>query len=134
CLLVLEALDHALARGARPYAELLGYATTNDAHHMTAPLPDASQAARAITCALNDACTPAEAIDYVNAHGSSTVLNDSTECKAVRSALGKHAERVTVSGTKGLHGHALGATGAMETAICALSLDRGWLPGTANLA
>ncbi|MGD9711927.1 MAG: beta-ketoacyl-[acyl-carrier-protein] synthase II, partial [Thermomicrobiales bacterium] len=68
-----------------------------------------------------------------NAHGSSTVLNDSTECKAVRLALGKHADRVAMSGTKGQHGHALGATGAMEAAICAMALNRGWLPGTANL-
>jgi 3-oxoacyl-(acyl-carrier-protein) synthase len=75
-----------------------------------------------------------ESIDYVNAHGSSTVLNDSIECKAIRIALGAHADRVAVSGTKGLHGHALGATGTMETAICALALQRGHLPGTANLA
>ena len=72
-------------------------------------------------------------IGYVNAHGSSTVLNDPTECRAIRHALGDHAGEVAVSGTKGLHGHALGATGAMETAICAMALERGHLPGTANL-
>jgi 3-oxoacyl-[acyl-carrier-protein] synthase II len=132
-VLMLEDLSHARARGAHVYAEVSGYATTNDAHHMTAPRPDGLQAARAIRGALDDACLPADAIGYVNAHGSSTVLNDSTECKAIRIALGGHAESVAVSGTKGLHGHALGATGAIETAICAMALDRGWLPGTANL-
>lgn len=132
-ILVLESLDHARARGARVYAELAGYGTTNDAHHMTAPRPDGVHAAHAMRLALDDAGLHAEQIDYVNAHASSTVLNDSTECRAIRCALGPRAEHVLVSGTKGLHGHALGATGAMETAICALALQRGCLPGTANL-
>jgi 3-oxoacyl-[acyl-carrier-protein] synthase II len=100
---------------------------------MTAPHPEGTHAARAMSGALADACLPPEAIGYVNAHGSSTVLNDPTECRAIRLALGGHADRVAVSGTKGLHGHALGATGAIETAICALALERGHLPGTANL-
>jgi 3-oxoacyl-[acyl-carrier-protein] synthase II len=133
-VLVLEELERAQARGARIYAELLGYATTNDAHHMTAPRPDGAQSGRAMTEAIADAGLEPEAIDYVNAHASSTVLNDPVECLAIRRALGPHAERVAISGTKGLHGHALGATGAMETAICALALERGHLPGTANLA
>ncbi len=133
CMLVLEDAEYAAARGARVYAQIDGFATTNDAHHMTAPLAEGTFAARAISQALADAGLPAEEIGYVNAHGSSTVLNDSTECKAIRIALGRHAERVAVSGTKGLHGHALGATGAMETAICAMALQRGMLPGTANL-
>ncbi|CAN5484535.1 beta-ketoacyl-ACP synthase II [soil metagenome] len=133
CVLLLENLEHARARGAHVYAVVSGYATTNDAHHMTAPRPDAIQAARAVRGAIDDACLPPDAIEYVNAHGSSTVLNDSTECKAVRIALGDHIERVAMSGTKGLHGHALGATGAMEAAICAMAIERGWLPGTANL-
>ena len=132
-MLVLEEWDRAERRGARIYAEVLGYATTNDAHHMTAPRPDGSQAARAMTDALADAELPAEAIDYVNGHASSTVLNDPIECLAIRRALGDHAERVAVSGTKGLHGHALGATGAIETVISALALERGHLPGCANL-
>ena len=132
-LLVLEEMERAERRGARIYAELLGYATSNDAHHMTAPRPDGAEAARAMTEALSDANLPAEAVDYVNAHASSTVLNDPVECVAIRRALGCHAERVAVSGTKGLHGHALGATGAIETAICAIALERGRLPGTANL-
>ena len=132
-VLTLESYDYAVARGARIYAEILGYATTNDAHHMTAPRADAAEASRAIRDALTESCLPAEAIDYVNAHASSTVLNDSTECRAVRLALGNHADKVLMSGTKGLHGHALGATGAMETAITAMALQRGHLPGTANL-
>jgi 3-oxoacyl-[acyl-carrier-protein] synthase II len=132
-ILVLEALDHARARGGRVYAEIAGYGTTTDAFHMTAPHPEGIHAARAMCQAFRGAGIGPEAIAYVNAHGSSTVLNDSTECRAIRQALGRHAERVAVSGTKGLHGHALGATGAIETAICALALDRGHLPGTANL-
>src|SRR5262249_30419703 len=114
-------------------AYVAGYGTTNDAHHMTAPRPDGREAARAMTLAMADAGICSEAIGYVNAHGSSTVLNDPTECRAIRLALGAHAERVAVSGTKGLHAHALGATGAIETAICSLALTRGCLPGTANL-
>ncbi|MGI8644391.1 MAG: beta-ketoacyl-[acyl-carrier-protein] synthase family protein, partial [Thermomicrobiales bacterium] len=132
-MLVLEEEEHARSRGATIYARLHGYATTNDAHHMTAPRPDGVQAARAITEALCDAQLPAEAISYVSAHASSTVLNDSIECKAIRLALGDHAEKVAISGTKGLHGHALGATGAMETAIAAMAMREGHLPGTANL-
>ena len=133
CVLVLESFAHAEARGAHVYAELVGYGVSSDAHHMTAPYPEGTRAARAMTDALASAGLAPEAIDYVNAHGSSTVLNDSTECRAIRLALGDHADRIAVSGTKGLHGHALGATGAMETAICALALERGHLPGTANL-
>ena len=132
--LVLEEWERAKSRGARIYAEVAGYATTNDAHHMTAPRPDGEQAARAISQALADADVAADDIDYVNAHASSTVLNDPVECLAIRRALGPQAERVSVSGTKGLHAHALGATGAIETAICAIALERAHLPGTANLA
>ena len=133
CVLVLESFEHAEARGARVYAELAGYGTTSDAHHMTAPHPDGTHAARAMSEALRAADLSPADIDYVNAHASSTVLNDSTECRAIRIALGEHADRIAVSGTKGLHGHALGATGAMETAVCALALQRAHLPGTANL-
>lgn len=132
-MLVLENLEHAKARGAHIYAEILGHGVTNDAHHMTQPHPDGTYAARAMTEALRDADVAPEAIGYVNAHGSSTVLNDSTECRAVRLALGDHADNVSISGTKGLHGHSLGATGAIELAVAAMSLQRGHLPGTANL-
>jgi len=132
-VLVLEERDRARARGAPVYAEVVGYGLTNDAHHMTAPLPDGSQAARAITIALKGAGVAKEAIGYVNAHGSSTPLNDPTETIAIRSALDGHAERVLVSGTKGYYGHALGASGAIEAAICALAMKRSWLPPSVNL-
>src|SRR5213594_3006617 len=132
-ILVLEARDRALARGAKIYAELVGYATTNDAHHMTAPRPDGRQAARAMQLALADGdVTPTE-IGYVNAHGSSTPLNDSTETIAIKQVFGEHAYRLAISGTKGYYGHALGASGAIEAAICALAMERRWLPPTINL-
>ncbi|HYH13198.1 MAG TPA: beta-ketoacyl-ACP synthase II [Thermomicrobiales bacterium] len=132
-VLVLESFEHARARGAHIHAEIAGYGTTIDAHHMTAPHPEGIHAARAMREAICDAGLAPEDIDYVNAHGSSTVLNDPTECKAIRIALGDHAEAIPVSGTKGQHGHALGATGAMEVAICALALQCGHLPGTVNM-
>jgi 3-oxoacyl-[acyl-carrier-protein] synthase II len=132
-MLLLEEREHALARGAHVYAELLGYGHTNDAYHMTAPLPDGAQAARAMQLALADAGVEAAQADYVNAHGSSTPLNDATEVLAVRQALGERAERVPVTGTKGLHGHALGASGAIEAAITCLAIQHGFVPGTANL-
>jgi 3-oxoacyl-[acyl-carrier-protein] synthase II len=133
-VLILEERERALARGAPIYAEVLGYGMTNDGHHMTAPRPDGSQAARAMRLALSDAHVQPGEIGYVNAHGSSTPLNDPTETLAVKQVLGDHAYRVPLSGTKGYYGHALGASGAIEAAICALALDRGWLPPTVNLA
>jgi 3-oxoacyl-[acyl-carrier-protein] synthase II len=133
-VLILEERTRAIARGARVYAEILGYGVTNDGHHMTAPRPDGSQAARAMRLALADAHLPAREIGYVNAHGSSTPLNDPTETMAIKSVLGEHAYRIPVSGTKGYYGHALGASGAIEAAICSLSLERGWLPPTVNLS
>lgn len=132
-MLVLESLEHATARGAHIYAEIMGYGASSDAHHMTAPHPEGMHAARAMSEAICSAGLKPGDIDYVNAHGSSTTLNDSTECRAIRIALGDYADKVSVSGTKGQHGHALGATGAMETAICAMALERGHLPGTVNL-
>jgi 3-oxoacyl-[acyl-carrier-protein] synthase II len=132
-VLVLEERERALARGARIYAEVVGYGLTNDAHHMTAPRPDGRQAARAMQTALQGAGVPPEAVGYVNAHGSSTPLNDPTEALALRHVMGRYAERVPISGTKGYYGHALGASGAIEAAICALSSNRGWLPPSVNL-
>ncbi len=132
-MLVLEERSTALARGARVYAELLGYAQTNDAFHMTAPRPDGSEAARAVRLALAEAGTRPEEIDYVNAHATGTPLGDEAEVYALRSALGSRGATVPVSGTKGLYGHALGASGAIETAITALALAHGFLPGTTNL-
>jgi len=132
-ILVLEEYERAKARGARIYAEIMGYAFGNDAHHMVAPLPDGSQAARTIRGALKDARVEPHEIGYVNAHGSSTPLNDTTETRAIKTVFGDHAEKLQVSSTKAYYGHALGASGAMEVAICALSLERGWLPPTLNL-
>jgi 3-oxoacyl-[acyl-carrier-protein] synthase II len=132
-VLVLEERERAIARGATIYAEVLGYSLTNDGHHMTAPRPDALSAARAIELALADADVAPEEIDYVNAHASSTPLNDSTETLAMKRALGDAAYRVPVSGTKAMHGHALGATGAIEAAICCLAMRHGRIPPTVNL-
>src|SRR5258705_29101 len=132
-VLVLEERSRAIARGARMYAEVVGHAYTNDAYHMTAPRPDGRQAARAIQLALADGDVPPTDVGYINAHGSSTPLNDSTETKAIKQVFGDHAYRLIVSGTKGYYGHALGASGAIEAAICALALSRGWLPPTINL-
>ena len=133
-IMVLEEYGRAVARGAPIYFEIAGYGLTNDAYHMTAPRPDGSQAARAMQLALRDAhITPAE-VQYVNAHGSSTPLNDPTETGAIRQVFGDHADTLAVSGTKGYYGHALGASGAIEAAICALASRHCWLPPTVNLA
>ena len=133
CVLVLEAWDRAVARGAPIYAEVAGFGMSNDAHHMTAPLPDGSQAARTMRLALGDAHVSPGEVQYVNAHGSSTPLNDPTETAALKQVLGDHAYRVAVSSTKGHYGHALGASGAIETAICAQAIVREWLSPTVNL-
>jgi 3-oxoacyl-[acyl-carrier-protein] synthase II len=132
-VLVLEERERALARGAKIYAELLGYGCTNDAYHMTAPRPDGRQAARAMELALADARVAPGELGYINAHASSTPLNDATETTAIKRVFGDHAYRLSVSGTKGYYGHALGASGAIEVAICALALARCWLPPTLNL-
>ncbi len=114
-------------------AEIVGFGASNDAYHMTAPRPDGRDAARAIRAALADARIEPERIGYVNAHGSSTPLNEPAEARAIRAAFGDLADRIPVSGTKGLYGHALGASGAFEAAITAMALDREILPGTCNL-
>ena len=132
-MLVLEERESALRRGAVPLVELLGYGQTCDAYRMTAPLPGGTQAARAMRTAMADAGLRADDIDYVKAHGSATVLNDSTETLAIRLALGTQAERVPLSGTKGLHAHSLGASGAIEAAIVAMAMREDYLPATANL-
>ena len=132
-LLVLEGAEVAEARGAIPYAELLGYGATSDAHHMVQPRPDGREAARAIAIALEDARVDADDIDYVNAHASSTPIGDLAEARAIQLALGDRARTLPVSGTKALYGHPLGASGAIEAAICALAIREGWAPGTANL-
>jgi 3-oxoacyl-[acyl-carrier-protein] synthase II len=132
CSFVLERWDHAIARGARIYAELAGYGTTNDAFHMTAPRPDARQAVRAMRLALGAARIASDRIDFISPHGSSTPLNDSTESLAIKEVLGERARTVPVSGTKPYHAHALGASGAIEAAVCCLSISRGWIPPTLN--
>ena len=132
-LLVLEEAEAAERRGARPYAELLGYGATSDAHHMVQPRADGREAARAATIALDDAgCDPAE-IDYVNAHASSTPIGDVAEARAITLTLGERATTVPVSGTKAYYGHPLGASGAIEAAICALGIRDGWVPPSVNL-
>jgi 3-oxoacyl-[acyl-carrier-protein] synthase II len=131
-VVVLEELDRALARGAHVYAEVVGYGTSNDAHHMTAPRPDGSQASRSMRLALRDANLSPGEVAYVNAHGSSTPLNDPTETCAIKQTFGEHASSLQVSSTKGYYGHALGASGAIELAITALALENRWLPPTLN--
>jgi 3-oxoacyl-[acyl-carrier-protein] synthase II len=131
-VLVLEEYERAKSRGANIYAEVVGFAFGNDAHHMTAPRPDGTQAARTMRHALRDAHIDPHEVGYVNAHGSSTPLNDPTETRAIHSVFGEHAAKLPVSSTKAYYGHALGASGAMEAAICALSLERNWLPPTLN--
>lgn len=133
CALVLEELGHAEARGARIYGEVCGYGTTSDAYHMTAPRPGGAEAARAMRLAIDDASVSSAVIDYVNAHGSSTPLNDSTEAEAIRSVFGERTAALRVSGTKAYYGHALGASGAIEAAITLLSMAEGWLPPSLNL-
>src|SRR5438445_8808922 len=127
-----EDLEHARAGGAKSYAEVLGYSLNNDAFHMTAPLPSGDSCIRAMRDALADAQVTPEQIDYVNAHASSTQLNDSAETMSIKQVLGERAKQIPVSGTKGYHAHPLGATGAIEAALCALALDRQWVPPTIN--
>ena len=130
--LVVEELEHARSRGAHIYAEVLGYSLTNDAYHMTSPLPTGESCIRAMRDALADANVERTQIDYVNAHGSSTQLSDSTETMALKQMFGDHASRLAVSGTKAFTAHPLGATGAIEAAICALAIEQGWIPPTLN--
>ena len=130
--LVIEELEHAQRRGAHIYAEVLGYSLNNDAFHMTTPLPGGESCIRAMREALADARVGPEQIDYINAHASSTQLNDSTETFSIRQVFGAHADKIPVSGTKPYTGHPLGATGAIEAALCALTIERGWIPPTLN--
>ncbi|MEA2575914.1 MAG: 3-oxoacyl-[acyl-carrier-protein] synthase [Chloroflexia bacterium] len=132
-VLVLEEYEHARARGATIYAELLGYATTTDAYHMTAPRPDGAQAIRAMQEALDDAHLQPGEIDYISAHGSATPLNDKTETRSIKQVFGERAYSIPISGTKSLHGHALGASGAFELAITCLAMTHDYLPPTVNL-
>jgi nodulation protein E len=129
-MLVLEPLELARARGAKIWGEIAGFGMSSDAFHLTQPLADG--AARAMRGALQDAGVEPGAIGYINAHGTGTQANDVTETLAIREVFGEHAEKVAVSSTKSMHGHALGAAGALEAAATLMALEQGLLPPTAN--
>jgi 3-oxoacyl-[acyl-carrier-protein] synthase II len=129
---IVEELEHARGRGAHIYAEVLGYSLNNDAFHMTSPLPTGESCIRAMHQALADAQIAPEKIDYINAHASSTQLNDATETKSIKEVFGARACHIPVSGTKPYTGHPLGATGAIEATLCALAIERNWIPPTLN--
>ena len=130
CALIMESEEHATARGARIYCEVAGYGASDDAYHITAPDPKGSGAALAMTWALADAGEEPGAVTYVNAHGTSTPLNDAAETAAIKSVLGDHAHTIAVSSTKSMTGHMLGAAGAVEGAACALAIANGLIPPT----
>jgi 3-oxoacyl-[acyl-carrier-protein] synthase II len=131
-ILVIEELEHAKARGAKIYAELRGYGANADAHHITSPGPEGEGAQRCMRLALKDAKLAPTDIGYVNAHGTSTKINDATETLAIKKVFGDHARKLNISSTKSMTGHMLGAAGGVETAICALVLARGGIPPTIN--
>jgi 3-oxoacyl-(acyl-carrier-protein) synthase len=131
-IVVLESLEHAAGRGADVIAELSGHASTTDAFHITAPSEDGSGGARALEQALMCAGESPEAIDYINAHGTGTYLNDLSETKAIKAVLGSHAYEVPVSSTKSMTGHMMGATGALEAIICACVIRDNIIPPTIN--
>src|SRR5574341_866553 len=133
-ILVLEELGHALKRNAPIYCEVLGYACNNDAFHMVAPRPTGECAARCMSGALADAGLEAGKIGYINAHGSSTPLNDKTETLAIKQVFGEGAAKIPISSTKSMHAHSLGASGAIEAAICVLALEKDFIPPTINYA
>jgi 3-oxoacyl-[acyl-carrier-protein] synthase II len=131
--LILETLEHAMARGAEPIAELAGYGSTADAHHITQPAPEGEGAARAMAKALEQAKVQPEEIGYINAHGTSTPLNDKFETMAVKAVFGEEAYKIPISSTKSMTGHLLGASGALEAAVAVLALSKWAIPPTINL-
>ncbi|WP_094605493.1 3-oxoacyl-[acyl-carrier-protein] synthase 2 [Sporomusa silvacetica DSM 10669] len=132
-IIVMEALDHAVARGARIYAEIIGYGSNADAYHITAPAPEGVQAAKCMAMALKDAGIEPSAVDYINAHGTSTPLNDKNETLAIKSLFGEHAKQLKVSSTKSMTGHLLGASGGIEAIAIVLAIVNGIIPPTINL-
>ena len=131
-IVVLEELEHAKKRGAKILAEVVGYGATGDAHHMTAPAPEGEGAARAMRTAIRDSGRSLESFGYLNAHGTSTPLNDKFETQAIKSVFGDRSRNLAVSSTKSMTGHLLGAAGGLETIICVLALERQMLPPTIN--
>jgi 3-oxoacyl-[acyl-carrier-protein] synthase II len=132
-VVIVEELEHARARGAKIYCELLGYGSTADAYHMTAPPPDGNGAVRAMRIAMNHAGINPDEIDYINAHATSTGLGDIAETRAIKTAFGDHAYKAAISSTKSMTGHLLGGAGAIEMAACALAIRDGVIPPTINL-
>jgi 3-oxoacyl-[acyl-carrier-protein] synthase II len=131
-ILVLESEEHARARGANIYAEVAGHASSNDAHHLSAPSPDGSGPANAMKWAIEDANLSPHDIDYINAHGTSTQLNDLTETRAIKSVFGETAYDVAISSSKSMIGHAMGASGALEAVVCVKSINENKIPPTIN--
>jgi 3-oxoacyl-(acyl-carrier-protein) synthase len=131
--LVVEELEHARQRGAHIYAEIAGHAASSDGFHMAAPDPNGAGPIRAMRWALEDAKLKPQEIDYINAHGTGTQLNDPTETRAIKSVFAEHAYNIPVSSTKSMIGHAMGASGALEAIACTLAIENGWLPPTINL-
>jgi 3-oxoacyl-[acyl-carrier-protein] synthase II len=132
CILILETLEHAKARGAHIYAEVIGYGCTADAYHITAPEPEGEGARKAMEMALNDAGIQPDEVNYINAHGTSTLMNDKYETLAIKKLFGEHAYSLAVSSTKSMSGHLLGASGAVEVAATALTIENGIIPPTIN--
>ncbi|QXM05891.1 beta-ketoacyl-ACP synthase II [Crassaminicella indica] len=131
-MLIIEELEHALARGAHIYAEMVGYGMSADAYHITAPAPEGEGAARAMKNAIDDAQIKPEDIDYINAHGTSTPLNDKNETMGIKTVFGEHAYKLSVSSTKSMTGHLLGGAGAVEAIACVLALTENFIPPTIN--
>src|SRR5438874_9905818 len=131
-IVILEELQHARRRGARIYAELIGYGSAGDAYHLTAPCPDGAGAARCMTDVLRDAGTSADTVDYINAHATSTLAGDAAETMAIKTVFKARAATIPISGTKSMTGHMLGAAGAVEAIFTVLALHHGVLPPTIN--